>query len=178
MKKKNEFTPIDIMSERPKLTECDVSGYVLEKFQDLKNEPSMEGLVNFQTKNKYLIMSHSQFGLKELGNIVANHEKLSIKIVLKNYEKTLLNILKKEPTIKSNMNVLMHIFGYFRKCLNQKDKTIFLQFVNEYRENKMTLGKILSEIEPITYKFNNLYLMNQTYFLLYSEAKRRNMFKM
>ena len=176
--KRKESAPGSGILEMPKLTESDISGYVLERFLDLKDEPSMENLVNYHTNNKYLIMAHSQVGLKELGNIVANHKKLPQKVVLEKYEKNLVSTLKKEPSIKNHINVLMHIFGYFGKYLNQNEKAIFMQFIKDYKTNKMTLGKILSEIEPITYKFNNLYLISQTYFLLYSDAKMGKMFDM
>lgn len=176
--KRKESSPGSSMLEMPKLTEKDIYGYVLERFADLKNEPSMEDLVNYHTNNKYLIMAHSQVGLKELGNIVANHKKLPLPHVLENYEKNLVSTLKKKPSTKTHINVLMHIFGYFGKYLNQNEKAIFMQFVKDYRTNKMTLGKILSEVEPITYKFNNLYLISQTYFLLYSDAKMGNVFDM
>ena len=72
----------------------------------------------------------------------------------------------------------MHIFGFFGKYLSQKEKSMFMKFIKDYREDKIELGKILSEIEPITYKINNLYLISQTYFLLYSDTKIGKMFQM
>ena len=162
----------------PKLTENDITEYVLERFSDLKLAPTMEDIVNFHSNNKYLIMAHSQIHLKELGNVVANHKKLPLEKVLSNYEKILVETLKIEPTVKTHINTLMHIFGFFGKYLSQKEKSMFMKFIKEYKEEKIELGKILSEIEPITYKINNLYLISQTYFLLYSDAKMGNMFQM
>ena len=176
--KGKESSPKSGMLEMPKLSESDIYDFVMERFVDLKDEPSMEDLVNYHTNNKYLIMAHNQVGLKGLGNIVANHNKLPLKDVLEKYEKILVSTLKKEPSTKSHINTLMHIFGYFGKYLNQNEKAIFLQFIDDYKTNKITLGKILSEIEPITYKFNNLYLISQTYFLLYSDSKMGNVFGM
>ncbi|MDX1441079.1 MAG: YbgA family protein [Nitrosopumilaceae archaeon] len=175
--KKEEFHQINKILEMPELTEKDIVSYVIERFADLKAESSMGKLVQFHTDNKYLLMAHSQVGLLKLGNIVSNHAKLPLEHVLKNYEDALENTLKKEPTTKSHINVLMHIFGYFGKNLNQKEKDFFMKLIKKYKENRITLGKILSEIEPITYKFNNLYLISQTYFLLYSDAKMGNMFE-
>lgn len=169
MKSKKNQESKKIVFERSKLTENEISNYVLERFAELKIEPVMEELVNFHTKNKYLLMAHSQVGLKELGNVVANHKKIPLKNILKNYEKTLFRTLKKKPSTKSHTNVLTHIFGYFKKNLNQNEKNIFLELIKDYRNNKITIGKILSEIEPITYRLNNLYLISQTYFLLYSD---------
>ncbi|NIM25913.1 MAG: DUF1722 domain-containing protein [Nitrosopumilaceae archaeon] len=162
----------------PKLTEDDVFGYVMERFSELKNEPSIDDLVTFHSNNKYLLMAHNQSKLKILGNLVANHKKLTLKKILEKYESALIETLNCTPTTKTNTNVLMHLFGFFGKHLNQNEKKIFLQFIKDYREDKITLGKVLSEIEPITYRLNNLYLISQTYFLLYAEAKMGNILEM
>lgn len=150
------------------LSEKDVARYVKERFEDLKEDPKMSDLVNFHTNNKYLLMAHNQEKLKELGNIVANHPSNKIKEVLENYERYLEEALNSQPTIKTHTNVLMHIFGYFGKCFNQNEKKQLLELIKQFRKNQASLGSVLSEIEPITYQFNNMYLLSQTYFLLYS----------
>lgn len=150
------------------LSEKDVVLYVKERFEDLKEKPKMSDLVNFHTNNKYLLMAHSQEKLKELGNIVANHHNNKIKKVLENYESCLEDALISQPTIKTHTNVLMHIFGYFGKYFNQNEKNHLLELIKRFRKNQINLGNVLSEIEPITYQFNNMYLVSQTYFLLYS----------
>ena len=92
------------------------------------------------------------------------------------YEKHLKIALEKQPTTKSHYNVLMHIFGYFSKNFSQSEKETFFQLLDQFKEKRMTIGKILSEINPIIYCFNNTYLANQTYFLLYSEPEPENLF--
>lgn len=153
------------------LLEKDIVWYVKERFEDLKEDPKMSDLVNFHTNNKYLLMAHNQEKLKELGNIVANHHDNKIKKVFENYERCLEEALNSKPTIKTHTNVLMHIFGYFGKCFNQNEKTRLLEVIKQFRKNQTSLGSVLSEIEPITYQFNNMYLLSQTYFLLYSVPK-------
>lgn len=150
------------------LSEKDVIRYVKERFEELKEEPKMSDLVNFHTNNKYLLMAHDQEKLKNLGNIVANHHNNKIKEVLENYERYLEEALNSQPTIKTHTNVLMHIFGYFGKCFNQKEKKQLLELIKKFRKNQTNLESVLSEMEPITYQFNNMYLLSQTYFLLYS----------
>ena len=153
----------------PKIQECDVAEYVFDRYKDLLKQPSVKDLVTFHSNNKYLLMAHNQEKLKILGNIVANHDKKQLNELLSDYQFYLLQALNCKPTIKTHINVLMHIFGFFGKYLSQKEKQVFLDFVKEYREKKTTLGKILSEIEPITYNIDTMYLVSQTYFLLYSE---------
>ena len=52
--------------------------------------------------------------------------------------------------------------------MNQHEKKMFLDLLEKYREEKITLGKLLVEIHPIIFRFDNTYLASQTYFLLYS----------
>jgi uncharacterized protein YbgA (DUF1722 family) len=150
------------------VSEEEVQQYVLERFNDVKQAQKIKNLVNFQAMNKYMIMAHDQEELKKLGNIVASYKKIPFSEILDYYEKHLGKSLEKQPTIKKHTNVILHIFGHFSKNLNQQEKKMLLEFLEKYREEKITLGKILAEIHPIIFRFDNTYLSSQTYFLLYS----------
>ncbi|HUU47741.1 MAG TPA: DUF1722 domain-containing protein, partial [Nitrosopumilaceae archaeon] len=71
---------------------------------------------------------------------------------------------------KKHSNVILHIFGYFSKDFNVHDKRLFFDLLEKYREEKNSLGEVLAEINPIIFRFNNMYLASQTYFLLYSHS--------
>ena len=158
----------------PKITQNDIKQYVLERFKEVKQNSSMDDIIKFHSYNKYLLMAHNQEKLKILGNIVANHQKKNIHDIILDYENHLKITLEKTPTVKTHINVLMHIFGFFGKYFNQIQKKGFLDLIKEYRENRITLGRILCLIEPITYQINATYLVSQTYFLLYSESVINN----
>ena len=151
------------------ISEYDIKQYVLERFEEVKNSKKIRKLVEFQEMNKYMIMSHDQEALKNMGNLVASYKKIPLTVILKDYEKHLRKVLGEKPTTKTHVNVIMHIFGYFSKEFNRIEKDRFYKLLNDYREGKITVGKILSEINPLVFKFNNTYLASQTYFLLYSD---------
>ncbi|RMW39834.1 MAG: DUF1722 domain-containing protein [Nitrosopumilus sp.] len=161
----------------PRLSEQDVKEYILERFSEVK-EGKIKNLVTFQAMNKYMIMAHNQSELKILGNIVASYKKISLLEIMSEYEKHLHSALEKPPTIKSHSNVIMHIFGYFSKNFSQPEKEQFFKLLNKFKNEEITIGKILSEINPIVYRFNNTYLASQTYFLLYSDPQPGNLFHM
>ena len=121
-------------------------------------------------------MAHAQNELKILGNIVASNKKVEFAEILMRYEKHLRRSLESEPTSKKHSNVIMHIFGYFSKKLSPLEKELFLDLLKQFREGKITIGNLLSEINPIIYRFNNTYLASQTYFLLYSDPPQNNLF--
>ena len=153
------------------LSEKEVKEYVLGRFSDAKQENKIKNLVSFQTMNKYMIMAHDQEELKKLGNIVASYKKMPFVDIWENYEKHLIKTLENKPTIKKHSNVILHIFGHFSKKFDHKEKKKFLDLFEKYREEKITLGKILLETNSLVFRFNNTYLANQTYFLLYSDPQ-------
>ena len=159
-----------------KISEQEVKEYVIERFEDVKTTNRIRDLVSFQAMNKYMIMAHNQDKLKILGNIVASNKKVQFSEILVEYEKHLKIALEKEPTIKTHSNVMMHIFGYFSKNFSQLEKEKFFDLLKQFQEEKITLGRTLSEINPIIYRFNNTYLASQTYFLLYSDPQPGNLF--
>ena len=170
--------PEIVQSSRKKITEKDAKEYVFERFEDVKRSKKIRNLVSFQATNKYMIMSHSQIELRNLGNIVASYRKNNLDDIISKYEKHLKNALEVKPTNKSHSNVIMHIFGYFSKEFNQIEKEKFFEILKEFKDGKITIGQILCEINPIVFRFNNTYLASQTYFLLYSDPQPGNIFQM
>ena len=152
------------------ISEEDVVQFVLERFNNVKQTKKIKNLANFQAMNKYMLMSHDQEELKILGHIVASYKKTSFLEILDNYDLHLKKASKNPPTIKKHSNVILHIFGYFSKDFNVHDKRLFFDLLEKYREEKNSLGEVLAEINPIIFRFNNMYLASQTYFLLYSHS--------
>jgi uncharacterized protein YbgA (DUF1722 family) len=160
-----------------KISENDVIEYVLQQFQEVKRSNKIKNLVTFQAANKYMVMAHDQAELKNLGNIVASYKKIPFSDMLQEYEDHFRTAMTKEPTVKTHTNVIMHIFGYFSKYIAQNEKQLFFELLEQFRENKITLGNMLLEISCTTYRFDNTYLASQTYFLLYSNVQPRILFQ-
>jgi len=158
-------------TENQVISEKEVKHYVLERFYSVKHDPLIKNLVNFQAMNKYLVMAHDQEELKNLGNIVAKHKKIPFSEILDYYELHLKKALKNQPTIKKHTNVILHVFGHFSQKLAEHEKKIFLDLLQNYKEEKIALGKLLAQVHPIIFRFDNVYLASQTYFLLYSNIE-------
>lgn len=162
---------------KQKVSEQEATEYILERFEDVKSTNRIKDLVSFQAMNKFMIMAHDQIELKNLGNIVASYKIKSFSEIMEEYEKHLKKSLEKTPTIKSHINVIMHIFGHFSNRFNQYEREQFFKLLNQFRNEEITIGNILSEINPVIYRFNNTYLASQTYFLLYSDPQPGNLFE-
>ncbi|NNL36998.1 MAG: YbgA family protein [Nitrosopumilus sp.] len=182
MCKLNDFSKVEEKIELPNsindpISEKDAVEYVLQRFESVKENGKIKDLVSFHAMNKYMIMAHSQEELKILGNLVASNKKIDYHEILDEYEKHLKNSFESKPTIKKHSNVIMHIFGYFSNSFSQQEKEKFFKMLADFKDEKMTIGEFLSEINPIVYRFNNTYLSSQTYFLLYSNSDPTNLFK-
>lgn len=173
MNKKQNYLGIKNRS----ISEHEAANFLFERFYDLKTTGKIKNLVAFHSANKFMIMAHDQEELKALGNIVASYKKIPFSEILKNYEIHLKKSLKKQPTIKKHVNVILHIFGFFSKNFNQYEKKIFFELFEKYRAEIISLGEILSEIHPIIFKFNKTYLASQTYFLLYADTREGILFE-
>ena len=167
----------NIQNYHQELTEKDIKEFVNERFLEVKKNEKIKELVSFQAMNKYLIMAHDQEQLRVLGRIVASNKKIKLSEIITNYENNLKLALQSKPTIKTHSNVLMHIFGFFSKEFSDLEKEKFFELLKNYKDEKITIGNILSEIHPIVFRFNKTYLASQTYFLLYASPKKGNIFK-
>ena len=168
----------EIMQENHKeLSEKDVKQFVNKRFQEVKNENKIKQLVEFQAMNKYLIMTHNQEQLRVLGRIVASNKKIKLSEILIEYENNLKLALQSKPTIKTHSNVLLHIFGFFSNNFSDLEKDKFFELLEDYKNERITIGDILAEIHPIVYRFNKTYLASQTYFLLYANPQQGNIFR-
>ncbi len=138
--------------------------YALADFSKIKKKKTFKSLVKFHSDNKYLLMSYSQTNLKTLGKLVANHEKKKIKEVLDEYEIYLNKALKTRANSARNMNMLLHLMGYFSKELNKDEKAFFLDTLQDYRNKKAPLSVPLNIIYSWVKRFDEPYLKTQTIF--------------
>jgi len=144
--------------------------YTINSFKKVEKERKMKSLVNFHSKNKYLLMAHNPEMLKVLGKIVANHEDLDIEIVLDNYRINLGEALKSLPKKTNYINALMHIFGYFSQELSKEEKKFSLDLLNKYRNESIPLSVPLNVFRTYAIKYNENYLLQQTIWSCYPEG--------
>lgn len=163
----NRFSYLPIEDEG-RLTNLQLREHFLTRiytFAEFRHLPrNMKALIEFHSANKYLFMAYNQAKLKEAGKIVANHEKLALEIVFQKYQEKLYQIFQKSAKISTNINVLMHIFGYFSKDLNNDEKAYFLEELDLYRQKKIALIVVITILNSWLMRFKHSYLSQQRYF--------------
>ncbi len=136
--------------------------YTTAEFRSLPH--TMKNLVDFHASNKYLFMAYNQAKLKEAGKIVANHNKAPVDEVFAKYQEKLYQIFQKAANISTNINVLMHIFGYFSQDLNSDEKAHFLEQLDLFRQKKIPLIVVTTILNSWIMRFKEPYLSQQRYF--------------
>jgi uncharacterized protein YbgA (DUF1722 family)/uncharacterized protein YbbK (DUF523 family) len=138
--------------------------FVYKRWKGLvRYSETRKDLVNFHTKHKLLIMSHSPKHLTSLGQIVASSKKYKQENLLTQYIKLLMEGLQLLSTAKKNTNVLSHIAGYFKSVLSLEDKRELLEVIENYHKGYVPLIVPIVLINHYVRKFDESYLKEQFY---------------
>ncbi len=138
--------------------------YTMAEYDIVIKQQSMKGLIEFHSNNKYLLMAYHQKYQKELGKIVANHEKKPIEGLINEYLVMLKKALAKPLRRGTNINMLMHLFGYFKKVLSKEEKAYFLDVLEQYSDKKVPFSVPISLVYAWVIRFDEPYLKNQRIF--------------
>ncbi len=138
--------------------------YTLADFRNLKKRLKIKELIDFHSQNKFLLMSYNQKLMREMGNLIGNQKEYSKDYLFSNYNKLLAQVLSDPPEAPSNINMLMHAFGYFSDKLNHQEKVFFLDAIEKYRNGIMPLLVCLNLLKSWVIRFDEDYLANQTFF--------------
>lgn len=128
-----------------------------------KSSPTIKILVDFHTKNKFLLQAKDEKIYRLLGNIVGNHEKLSFDEVFSNYEYNFKVAISKKSSIKRDRNVLEHMSGFFKNELSSVEKETLHRQIDEYAQKIVPIVVPLSTIKLYAQKYNTLYLLGQVF---------------
>jgi len=124
---------------------------------------SVGNLVNFHTRHKLLILSHSNKHYRGMGKIVARGKSMPIEELYKTYEALLLEALELKTTPRKNLHVLQHSMGYFKKELSSDEKEKLLEVFAQYRNERVPLIVPITLVNHYVRKYKQPYLSEQTY---------------
>jgi len=129
----------------------------------LSTKESMGNLVDFHTRHKLLIMSHSPGHSKSMGKLVAQGKSLPMKDLFTQYETLLVSALRLKTTLKKHINVLQHIMGYFKKQLSPDEKQELFEIIAQYRQEHVPLIVPVTLLNHYVRKYKQPYLAQQVY---------------
>jgi uncharacterized protein YbgA (DUF1722 family)/uncharacterized protein YbbK (DUF523 family) len=129
----------------------------------LLGSPGLGGLVEFHSRHKLLVMSHSTQIYREMGALVAHGREMKRAELFRRYEELLMKGLALHATARKNTNVLMHIMGYFKKELGHDEKSELLETIGRYHDQLVPLLVPLTLLKHYVRKYDQPYLKQQLY---------------
>ena len=141
--------------------------FVRARFRLVREALTIRRLIQFQAENKLLLMAYSQTKMRLMGQILGRCDEEKLLTTLEDYGDQLGAALSRAPRHTSNIDVLMHGFGYFSDHLSSHEKSSFLSALESYREKRIPLGRVAAILETWIARFRNDYLASQTFFYPY-----------
>ncbi len=120
--------------------------FVYHRWQQLLAAGLTPGdLVDFHADHKYVLMAHDQDSARELGQMVAQVGVVDdLPALAADYFRLLMTTLAKRVTRGQHANVLMHLMGYLKGCIDAADRQEMLDTIHQYRHGYVPL------VVPIT----------------------------
>jgi len=150
--------------------------FTLKRWRESVAEARKRGaLVDFHTRHKLLILSHSTEIYRQLGKLVASQGDRSFDEVCRQYMALLMKGLRLKTTVAKHVNVLQHVLGYFKKQLSTDEKQEVLEVIADYRSGLIPLIVPMTLLNHFVRKYKQPYLQQQVYLCPHPlELKLRN----
>jgi uncharacterized protein YbgA (DUF1722 family)/uncharacterized protein YbbK (DUF523 family) len=138
--------------------------FTLKRWREiLEKKKSVGELVDFHSRNKLLLLSHSTKHYRMMGSLVAEGKAHGLQELYSKYETLLLEALKLKATVNKHFNVLQHMMGYFKKQLAREEKQELLSIFQDYKEGHIPLIVPITLVNHYVRKYKEPYLSRQDY---------------
>lgn len=144
--------------------------FALARLREVVDSGQMGALVDFHTRNKFLLLAYNQARMRELGRVVANPQRRPVREVMADYVAGFRAALARPPRRPAVVNVLMHALGYVSEELSPAEKGYFLDLLAAYREGRQPLSTPVGVLRAWILRFEQPYLSAQTFFSPFPEA--------
>jgi uncharacterized protein YbgA (DUF1722 family)/uncharacterized protein YbbK (DUF523 family) len=165
----NHFSLIPVEEEGrlhdPKLRENFIERiFTLKRWREFRSgRAGLGDLVDFHTRNKLLVLAHSEKHYRAMGKLVAAGKIIPMQSLNGQYETLLMDALSLKTTVKKNANVLYHLMGYFKNDLSADEKQELMEIFGQYRAGYIPLIVPVTLINHYVRKYQQPYLAKQTY---------------
>jgi uncharacterized protein YbgA (DUF1722 family)/uncharacterized protein YbbK (DUF523 family) len=129
----------------------------------LGKRKSLGRLVDFHTRHKLQILSHSPKDHQAMGRLVARGAEMPPAELYDAYQGLFMKALSLTATVKKHTSVLTHMMGYFKKELSSDEKQELLEIIERYRKEYVPLVVPITMIKHYVRKYDQPYLKVQHY---------------
>jgi uncharacterized protein YbgA (DUF1722 family) len=127
-------------------------------------------IVDFHTREKFLLLSHHQEGYREMGRLVAQAGTLDRGTFQKEYETLHARILERGVSRGRHVNVLQHLAGMLRDDLDALALRDMHQAIDAFGQSQMPLIAPITLLRHLAQRTRQDYLLSQTYLTPFPDA--------
>jgi uncharacterized protein YbbK (DUF523 family)/uncharacterized protein YbgA (DUF1722 family) len=127
-------------------------------------EWSRNDVVEFHSREKFFLQSHSTEIYRELGRLVGTLGDLSAEEFSAQYQDAYLRCIAQRPTRGKHQNVLDHMEGLFKHPLRPAEKAELREAIETYRKGGATLASPARMLRFLATAYREDYLLDQIYF--------------
>ena len=134
------------------------------KTQAQQKRISRRVIVDFHTRHKYVLLTHSRTHYEALGNLVATAGQYKPTDLAKQYGGLFMDALKVKATVKKHVNVLQHSAGHLKKYLSVVEGAELQESIADYHRHcipftvPLTLIKHYAHTRAVPYLTDQVYL--------------------
>jgi uncharacterized protein YbgA (DUF1722 family)/uncharacterized protein YbbK (DUF523 family) len=125
--------------------------------------PSYHNLLQFHSRQKYLLMAHHVEAYRELGRYLAEAHDRPLEEAMDHYLRRFMAALARPATRKTHTNALMHVFGYLKEALDGETKQDLLTAIEDYRQGHVALVVPIRLLAHYLKRHGSEYIRRQTY---------------
>lgn len=135
--------------------------FALARLRYLIDHPSVAALTQFHASHKLLMMCFHQQMMRQCGRIASNSQGLPLSEMIGQYADVFRDALARQPRQSNIVNALYHGFGWVSEGLSAAEKKLFIDAVEEYRDDRVTLATLLHLLKSYVMRFEHDYLGSQ-----------------
>ena len=114
--------------------------FALDRWQrTMKEGFTPARLVEFHTRHKLLLLSHSEVHYRTAGRLVADAGRRDLATLAGEYLGTLMEGMRRRATRRRHANVLQHLAGYLKRRVDSGDRQALAALIDEYRTGAVPL---------------------------------------
>ncbi|ATJ82335.1 YbgA family protein [Halomonas beimenensis] len=125
--------------------------------------PSHHALLQFHSRQKFLLMAHEVEAYRELGRYLAEAHRVPVEDAMAHYLGRFMAALSRPATRKTHTNALMHVMGYLKQALDGETRRDLLAAVEEYRTEQVPLAVPMRLLNHYLRRHGSEYIRRQSY---------------
>jgi len=138
--------------------------YAYKRWKAIENaESNVQGLIEFHTTHKLMLMARGSHFYQELGRMVAGTGLKDLIQVRAAYIKRFMQVMSIISKPGRQVNVLQHIMGYLKQMLSPEDKQELLSVFEAYRNRQLPLITPLTLLQHHLRNHPQQYILKQHY---------------